>query len=107
MQNENRELEREIAERKLAEQAARETLAARGTVLQELADQKFAHDQHAIVATTDVQGTITYVNDKFCAISKYSRAELLGQNHRILNSGHHAKEFFQKMYHTIANGDVL
>ena len=106
LQNVNVELEREIAERKLAERAARETLAASGTVLQELADQKFALDQHAIVATTDVQGTITYVNDKFCAISKYSRDELIGQNHRILNSGHHSKEFFQKVYHSIANGQV-
>src|SRR5271167_648348 len=100
------ELERKIAERKLAEQFVKESLAASGTLLQELADQKFALDQHAIVATTDVQGTITYVNDKFCTISQYSRDELLGQNHRILNSGHHSKEFFQQMYRTIANGQV-
>ncbi|HSY90308.1 MAG TPA: PAS domain S-box protein [Candidatus Binatus sp.] len=96
----------EIVERERAEQIVRDTLAASGAVLQELADQKFALDQHAIVATTDVQGTITYVNDKFCTISQYSKDELIDQNHRILNSGHHPKEFFQQMYHTIANGEV-
>src|SRR6266478_6201435 len=99
-------LESEIIERKQAEEALKENLATNEQVLKELADQKFALDQHAIVAVTDVQGTITYVNEKFCAISQYSEDELIGQNHRILNSGHHSKEFFQQMYHTIANGKV-
>ncbi len=97
---------RDITEHKRAERALKKSLATSEAALRELADQKFALDQHAIVAVTDVQGTITYVNEKFCAISRYSEEELIGQNHRILNSGHHSKDFFQQMYHAIASGKV-
>jgi PAS domain S-box-containing protein len=97
---------RDITGRKRAEEALKESLATSERTLKELADQKFALDQHAIVAVTDVQGTITYVNDKFCALSQYSREELIGQNHRILNSSYHPKKFFQQMYRAIASGQV-
>ncbi len=72
----------------------------------DLSQYKVAIDASAIVAITDTRGVITYVNDQFCAISKYSREELIGQNHRLINSGHHADDFFIDMWKTIANGHI-
>jgi PAS domain S-box-containing protein len=72
----------------------------------DLADVNYALEKSAIVAVTDLRGIIKYVNDKFCEISKYPRKELLGQDHRIVNSGHHPKEFIRGLWTTIANGHI-
>lgn len=65
-----------------------------------------AIDFNIICSITDSEGVIIYVNRKFCETSKYSKEELIGHNHRILNSGFHSKEFFENMWSTIKNGDI-
>ncbi len=74
--------------------------------LAEVSNQQHALNEHAIVSITDVRGDITYVNDKFIKISGYSAQELLGHNHRMVQSGYHDKEFFRDLWHTVANGRV-
>jgi len=71
-----------------------------------ITDLKHALDSSSNVTITDNDGTITYVNDKFCKISKYSEDELLGQNHRLLKSGYHTTSFYKKMWEDISNGFV-
>ncbi len=74
--------------------------------IHQLRDINFALDRSLIVAVTDVRGNITFANQTFCDISQYSLAELLGQNHRIVNSGYHSKGFFREMWRTIGQGQV-
>ncbi len=74
--------------------------------LKETSDYKYALDESSIVAITDQKGIIQHANDNFCKISKYSRSELIGQDHRIINSGYHPKEFIRNLWVTIANGKI-
>lgn len=89
----------DVGDWKLAERKLRGSM-------KELEDIKYALDYSAIVAMTDTSGVITYVNDKFCEVSQYSRAELLGQDHRLINSGHHPKSFMRDLWRMIARGEI-
>ena len=72
----------------------------------EISTYKLALDAASIVAVTDAKGVITYVNEKFCAISKYTTSELIGQTHHIINSGYHNKQFFADLWSTISSGKI-
>lgn len=89
----------DITDRKNGEEELKKTL-------KEISDYKYALDESAIVAITDQKGIITHVNNNFCKISKYSEEELIGQDHRIINSEYHPKEFIKELWTTIANGKV-
>jgi PAS domain S-box-containing protein len=92
----NEELELKVTER----------TARLERVNKDISDYQFALDASSIVAVTDEKGTILHVNDNFCKISKYTRDELTGQNHRIVNSGYHTKAFFDDLWNTIASGKI-
>jgi PAS domain S-box-containing protein len=89
----------DITKRKQSEQDLHDTV-------RELAFQKFALDQSAIVAVTDLSGHITYANQKFCEISGYEESDIIGKTHKLLNSGLHSHEFFAELWETIAQGKV-
>ncbi len=90
---------RDITERKEAEETLRRSL-------RELADLRFALDESSLVAMTDEAGRITYANERFCATSRYTRKELLGDEHRIVDPEHHPEALVRDLWKTVARGDV-
>ena len=104
------ELEVEIEQRKIAESEVIQLNADLDRrILErtaEISDYKYALDESSIVAITDSRGIIKHVNTNFCKISKYSREELIGRDHRIINSGYHSKEFIRNLWTTISRGRI-
>jgi PAS domain S-box-containing protein len=90
---------RDVTDKKQADAALQQAL-------NELLAYKYALNESAIVGITDQKGIIQHVNDNFCKISQYSREELIGQDHRIINSGYHSKAYIKNLWTTIANGKV-
>ncbi|HXU27852.1 MAG TPA: PAS domain-containing sensor histidine kinase, partial [Bacteroidia bacterium] len=96
----------DISVRKRNELELQKAKEAIESVNRDVSDYKFALDESSIVAVTDQRGIIQHVNDNFCKISKYTQEELIGQDHRIINSGHHSKEFIKNLWTTIAKGNI-
>ncbi|MES2576250.1 MAG: PAS domain S-box protein [Bacteroidota bacterium] len=92
-------IESDVTEKKVAESELLKRI-------KEISDYKYAIDESSIVAITNHKGIITHVNDNFCKISKFSREELLGQDHRIINSKYHPEEFIKQLWTTISKGKV-
>ncbi|MDH5516438.1 MAG: ATP-binding protein [Gammaproteobacteria bacterium] len=92
-------LTRNITELQNAHQALTDSISTTQNI-------EHALDEHAIVSITDTSGNITYVNEKFCHISQYSAQELLGSNHRLINSDYHNRAFFRSMMTTISSGET-
>ncbi|MFJ7935384.1 EAL domain-containing protein [Sporosarcina sp. NPDC096371] len=65
-----------------------------------------ALDHSSSVTVTNQQGVILHANDNFCKTSKYSAEELIGQTHRVINSGFHPKSYFKNLWKTIGNGEI-
>jgi len=99
-------ISRDITNRQETEGKLKQLASEQQRLLQEVKNRQSVLDEAAIVSETDCEGIITYVNDKFCKISSYSREELIEKNHRIVNSGYHPKSFFRDMWETISRGFV-
>lgn len=94
----------DITDLRMAQESLRQSEKIAQQSLETLKHQKFALDKHAIVTVTDVQGRITYANEKYCEVTGYSFEELIGQDNAIVNSGYHPKGFFKGMYSVVASG---
>jgi len=97
-------LQSEITTRKLKEQQLRDSIEKNKELMVSLNFQKSALDEHAIVSITDSKGNISYVNDKFCKVSGYSREELMGQNQPIVKSTGQSPSFYQDLWEIISSG---
>jgi phosphoserine phosphatase RsbU/P len=97
---------RDISRRKSLEMERHNLEVAQRQMVADLAAKQFAIDQHALVSIASPDGTILYANDRLQTLSGYSQEELVGNNHRLLNSGLHEAAFFRNMWSTIINGNV-